>query len=212
MAMSDEKQEKMVLCGANSYDMKYYFNEKFNGIPESVKNELHILCVLFTEEVGGIFTIGFDEEGNVLLETNADDDDIYYDDISSGFLLFEFCFRTCSFYDTGSFLFGFADNLIFADFGLFSGLFHDVVGFFLNIFQFCVILFLECPGVRHIRSGLVKLTLDFLCTSGKHFSYGVKQEKGKCSEQEQNGNQGQTGVCQKLPVQIEQSFHGLTGC
>lgn len=89
MAMSDKKQEKMVLCGANSYDMKYYFNEKFNGIPESVKNELHILCVLFTEEVGGIFTIGFDEEGNVLLETNADDDDIYYDDISSGLMVAE---------------------------------------------------------------------------------------------------------------------------
>ncbi len=89
MAMSDEKQEKMVLCGANSYDMKYFFNEKFNGIPESVKNELHILCVLFTEEVGGIFTIGFDEEGNVLLETNADDDDIYYDDISSGLMVAE---------------------------------------------------------------------------------------------------------------------------
>lgn len=89
MAMSDEKQEKIVLCGANSYDMKYYFNEKFNGIPESVKNELHILCVLFTEEVGGIFTIGFDEEGNVLLETNADDDDIYYDDISSGLMVAE---------------------------------------------------------------------------------------------------------------------------
>ena len=89
MAMSDEKQEKMLLCGANSYDMKYYFNEKFNGIPESVKNELHILCVLFTEEVGGIFTIGFDEEGNVLLETNADDDDIYYDDISSGLMVAE---------------------------------------------------------------------------------------------------------------------------
>ena len=89
MAMSDEKQEKMVLCGANSYDMKYYFNEKFNGIPESVKNELHILCVLFTEEVGGISTIGFDEEGNVLLETNADDDDIYYDDISSGLMVAE---------------------------------------------------------------------------------------------------------------------------
>lgn len=89
MAISDEKQEKMVLCGANSYDMKYYFNEKFNGIPESIKNELHILCVLFTEEVGGIFTIGFDEEGNVLLETNADDDDIYYDDISSGLMVAE---------------------------------------------------------------------------------------------------------------------------
>ena len=38
-----------VLCGANAYEMKYYFNERFNGIPESVKDELHIICVLFTE-------------------------------------------------------------------------------------------------------------------------------------------------------------------
>ncbi|MCQ2540522.1 MAG: DUF6145 family protein [Acetatifactor sp.] len=82
-------EEKMVLCGANSYEMKYYFNEKFNGIPESIKNELHILCVLFTEEVGGIFTIAFEEDGNVVLETNADDDDIYYDEVSSGLMVSE---------------------------------------------------------------------------------------------------------------------------
>ena len=50
-----------VLCGANAYEMKYYFNEQFNGIPESIKKELNIICVLYTEEVGGIFTIGFDE-------------------------------------------------------------------------------------------------------------------------------------------------------
>ena len=82
-------EEKMVLCGANSYEMKYYFNEKFNGIPESIKNELHILCVLFTEEVGGIFTIAFEEDGNIVLETNADDDDIYYDEVSSGLMVSE---------------------------------------------------------------------------------------------------------------------------
>ena len=35
--MSEEKEEKMVLCGANAYEMKYYFNEKFNGIPESIR-------------------------------------------------------------------------------------------------------------------------------------------------------------------------------
>lgn len=87
MGMSDNK--KIVLCGANSYEMKYYFNEQFNGIPESVKNELHILCVLFTEEVGGVFTIGFEEDGSVVLETNADDDDIYYDDVSSGLMIAE---------------------------------------------------------------------------------------------------------------------------
>ena len=73
-----------VLCGANAYEMKYYFNGQFDRIPESIKNELHIICVLFTEEVGGVFTIGFDEDGNVVMETNADDDDIYYDEISSG--------------------------------------------------------------------------------------------------------------------------------
>ena len=83
----DEK--KTVLCGANAYEMKYYFNEQFNGIPESIKEELHILCVLFTEEVGGVFTIAFEEDGNITLETNADDDDIYYDEISSGLMVSE---------------------------------------------------------------------------------------------------------------------------
>ena len=81
--------EKTVLCGANAYEMKYYFNEQFNGIPESIREELHILCVLFTEEVGGVFTISFEEDGNVLLETNADNDDIYYDEISSGLMVSE---------------------------------------------------------------------------------------------------------------------------
>ena len=84
-----EGNGRMVLCGANSYEMKYYFNEKFNSIPESVKDELHILCVLFTEEVGGIFTIAFEEDGSVVMETDADDDDIYYDEISSGLMVSE---------------------------------------------------------------------------------------------------------------------------
>ena len=39
----ENKVEKTVLCGANSYEMKYYFNEKFNGIPDSIKDERHLL-------------------------------------------------------------------------------------------------------------------------------------------------------------------------
>ena len=35
------------------------------------------------------FTIAFEEDGNVVMETNADDDDIYYDEISSGLLISE---------------------------------------------------------------------------------------------------------------------------
>lgn len=82
-------EERIVLCGANAYEQKYYFNEKFNGIPESIKDELHIICVLFTEEVGGIFTIVFEQDGSISLETQAEEDDIYYDEISSGLLVSE---------------------------------------------------------------------------------------------------------------------------
>lgn len=80
---------RVVLCGANAYDKKYYFNEQFKGIPESIKDELHIICVLFTEEVGGIFTIVFEEDGSISMETNAEENDFYYDEISSGLLVSE---------------------------------------------------------------------------------------------------------------------------
>lgn len=91
MAMSEtnQKEEKIVLCGANAYERKYYFNEKFKGIPQSIQDELHIICVLFTAEVGGIFTIVFEPDGTLAFETDASEDDILYDEISSGLLVGE---------------------------------------------------------------------------------------------------------------------------
>lgn len=82
-------EDRMVLCGANAYEKKYYFNEQFNAVPDSIKDELHIICVLFTEEVGGIFTIAFEPDGDIVMETNAEEDDIYYDEVSSGLLISE---------------------------------------------------------------------------------------------------------------------------
>lgn len=76
--------EKMVLCGANAYDKKYYLNEQFSNLPEQVKQELQIMCVLFTEEVGGILILEYDEDGSLQLITQADEDDLLYDDIGSG--------------------------------------------------------------------------------------------------------------------------------
>ena len=43
--------ENVVLCASNSYEKKYYFNPDFDRLPEDIKNELKIMCVLFTEEV-----------------------------------------------------------------------------------------------------------------------------------------------------------------
>ena len=81
------EQKKVVLCGANAYEKKYYFNKEFDKIPDSIKEELHIICVLFTEEVGGIFTFCFDEEGNLEMETDAAPEDYLYDEIGSGLLV-----------------------------------------------------------------------------------------------------------------------------
>lgn len=82
-----KNMEKIVLCGASAYQQKYYFNEQFKAIPQSIKDELHIICVLFTEEVGGTFSLVFDEEGNLNIETDAEETDIYYDEIGSGLLV-----------------------------------------------------------------------------------------------------------------------------
>lgn len=79
----------VIVCGANSYEQKYYFNENFSKLPEAVKEELHIICVLFTEEVGGTFMIGFDDEGRVILITDADEGDLLYDEIGAHLLVKE---------------------------------------------------------------------------------------------------------------------------
>ncbi|MBR3436322.1 MAG: hypothetical protein IKG97_01070 [Lachnospiraceae bacterium] len=73
-----------VLCGANSYNEKYYFNDKFANLPEAVKDELHVMCVLFTEECGGILTVEFLPDGTLVLRTRADEYDFYYDEINAG--------------------------------------------------------------------------------------------------------------------------------
>ena len=80
---------RIVLCGANAYEQKYYFNPLFKQIPDSIKKELNIISVLFTQEAGGIFTIVFEEDGSVSIETNADEADITYDEITAGLLVGE---------------------------------------------------------------------------------------------------------------------------
>ena len=81
--------ERVVLCGANAYEQKYYFNPIFRQIPDSIKKELNIISVLFTQEAGGIFTIVFEEDGSISIETNADEEDITYDEITAGLLVSE---------------------------------------------------------------------------------------------------------------------------
>ena len=83
----DMFDEEGVLCASSAYEKKFYLNEEFSRLPEDIKNELKIMCVLFTEEVGGILELVFDEEGNLLFRTDADENDLLYDDIACGMLI-----------------------------------------------------------------------------------------------------------------------------
>ena len=76
-------QDIIVLCGASAYEQKYYFNQDFSSLPDAVKQELQIMCVLYTEDIGGILTLEFDEEGNLQFKTEALDADAMYDEIGS---------------------------------------------------------------------------------------------------------------------------------
>ena len=75
--------DEVVLCGASAYAKKFYFNEDFEALPQTVKDELKILCVLYTEDVGGTLQMVFDEEGHLHMRTSAEEDDLLYDEIGS---------------------------------------------------------------------------------------------------------------------------------
>ena len=79
----EDTKDEVVLCGASAYNKKYYLNENFMGLPDSIKEELRIMCVLYTEEIGGILQLVFDEKGNLEFKTSSKEGDLLYDDIGS---------------------------------------------------------------------------------------------------------------------------------
>ena len=81
--MIEEKQDRIVLCGANYYEQKYYFNEQFSNLPENIRQELQIMCVLYTEDVGGILTLEFEEDGTLEFKVTAEESDYLFDEIGS---------------------------------------------------------------------------------------------------------------------------------
>ena len=76
-------QDTVVLCGSSAYEQKYYLNEDFEALPKGIKEELKIMCVLFTEDVGGILTLCFEEDGTLMFQTEAEEGDLLYDEIGS---------------------------------------------------------------------------------------------------------------------------------
>lgn len=73
----------VVLCASSSYEEKYYFNQEFAGLPEPVKDELKVMCVMYTAEIGGILTLQFGSDGRLFLNVTSREDDFWFDEIGS---------------------------------------------------------------------------------------------------------------------------------
>lgn len=76
-------EDRIVLAASSSYDRKYFFNKEFDELPYSIKEDIQVLLVMFTMEIGGILTLSFDENGTMLIETECDEEDILYDEIGA---------------------------------------------------------------------------------------------------------------------------------
>lgn len=72
-----------VLCASSAYTKKYYLNEDFHSLPQGIQDELKIMCVLYTEDIGGTLTLVFDGEGRLQFQAACDEGDLLYDDIGS---------------------------------------------------------------------------------------------------------------------------------
>ena len=68
-------EEEVVLCAASAYEQKFYLNPQFES--------LQIMCVLYTEDVGGILLVVYDEEGNLELKVEHEENDFAFDEIGS---------------------------------------------------------------------------------------------------------------------------------
>lgn len=75
--------EDQILCACSAYEQKYYFNPRYASLPKAVQEDLQIMAVTLTEDVGGVFTMEFDEDGTLYMSTTAKENDFAYDEIGS---------------------------------------------------------------------------------------------------------------------------------
>lgn len=76
-------KKEVVVCAASAYTQKFYLNPAFERLPAQVKDELKIICVLFTEDVGGTISLEFNKEGSLNFHVAAEEGDLLYDEIGS---------------------------------------------------------------------------------------------------------------------------------
>ncbi|MBS4959448.1 MAG: hypothetical protein KHZ62_01325 [Clostridiales bacterium] len=75
--------ERHIIAAASFAQKKYFFEPSFSDLPESVQEEIHVLCVTLAEKLECTFTISFLEDGDVQFEVIQTENIIDFDDIGA---------------------------------------------------------------------------------------------------------------------------------
>ena len=75
--------EKTVLAAASYEKQKYFLEKKFEALPESIRDEVKIICVMLAQKLCCTFVMGFDAEGSLYFETVKREDDFDFDEIGA---------------------------------------------------------------------------------------------------------------------------------
>ena len=75
--------DENIIAGASFETQKFYFSSEYDGLPQSIKEDIQIICVTLAEKLGCTFLMKFDEDGNVYFETVRAEDDFNFDEIGA---------------------------------------------------------------------------------------------------------------------------------
>lgn len=73
----------LILAAASYEKQKYYLEPKFQELPESIQEEVRIICVATAQKLGCTFLMGFRKDGEVYFETVKREDDFDFDEIGA---------------------------------------------------------------------------------------------------------------------------------
>lgn len=72
-----------IIAAASYENQKYFFEPEFGGLPEEIKNEIRIICVVMAQRLGCSFIMGFKDTGDVYFEIVKPEAAYDFDDIGA---------------------------------------------------------------------------------------------------------------------------------
>lgn len=74
--------EKEIVISASPYNHKYYFEPRYDDIPNEIKEELIESIAAIAEKVNAIISLGFNKDGYIFIEQTADEN-VFIDEIGA---------------------------------------------------------------------------------------------------------------------------------